>query len=88
MKYIIVLCLLLSPVIAHPFCRAEVGDIKQNVIDKCGYPLSQDEVGYQPINESTYLKIETWVYDNKDGYYLNVWFIANKVFKIESIRKD
>jgi hypothetical protein len=65
----------------------DVGDLKQEVLVKCGTPYSKEEIGY--IDQKTdgnriyVMKIEEWIIEHPNGYYSLV-FEGNRLVKIES----
>ena len=68
----------------------DVGDLKQEVLVKCGTPYSKEEIGYidQETNGSriTVMKVEEWIILVSNEYYSLV-FEGNKLVKIESAGK-
>jgi hypothetical protein len=68
----------------------DVGDLKQEVLVKCGTPISKEEIGY--IDQKTegtrirVMKIEEWIIEVSNQYYSLV-FEGNALVKIESAGK-
>jgi Protein of unknown function (DUF2845) len=68
----------------------DVGDLKQEVLVKCGTPISKEEIGY--IDQKTegtritVMKIEEWIIDVSNQYYSLV-FEGNRLVRIESAGK-
>jgi hypothetical protein len=64
----------------------DVGDLKHEVLVKCGTPISREEIGY--IDQMTrgtrinVMKIEEWIIDVSNQYYSLV-FEGNRLVKIE-----
>jgi hypothetical protein len=68
----------------------DVGDLKQEVLVKCGTPISKEEIGY--IDQKTegtrirVMKIEEWIIEVSNQYYSLV-FEGNALVKIEPAGK-
>jgi hypothetical protein len=65
-----------------------VGDLKIKVLDKCGEPISKEEIGldaHKHRRKDKYRYLEQWIYEFHDGYYDALTFKAGKLIKIESM---
>lgn len=86
--------ILLSPNGAHALrCGSDlvdVGDLKQQVLLKCGEPYSKEEIGYidqeRDGDRIRVMKIEAWIIKISNEYY-SLEFEGNKLVKIESAGK-
>jgi hypothetical protein len=67
----------------------DVGDLKQEILLKCGTPVSKEEIGYideeKDGNRIRVMKIEEWIIVVSKQYYSLV-FEGNALVKIESVR--
>jgi hypothetical protein len=81
---------LILPNLSHALrCGRElidVGDLKQEVLLKCGEPSSKEEIGYidqeRDGSRVKVMKIEEWIIEVSDRYYSLV-FEGNRLVKIE-----
>ena len=68
-----------------------VGDLKQEILLKCGTPISKEEIGYideeKDGNRIRVMKIEEWIIVVSKQYYSLV-FEGNALVKIESVGKN
>jgi hypothetical protein len=68
----------------------DVGNLKHEVLVKCGTPISKEEIGY--IDQKTegtritVMKIEEWIIEVSNLYYSLV-FEGNRLVRIESAGK-
>ena len=68
----------------------DVGNLKHEVLVKCGTPISKEEIGY--IDQKTegtritVMKIEEWIIEVSNQYYSLV-FEGNRLVRIESAGK-
>ena len=65
-----------------------VGDLKIKVLDKCGEPISKEEIGldtYKRRRKDKYRYLEQWIYEFHPGYYDVLTFKSGKLIKIESM---
>ena len=68
----------------------DVGDLKQEILLKCGTPFSKEEIGYidevKDGNRIRVMKIEEWILVVSNQYFSLV-FEGNTLVKIESVGK-
>lgn len=63
-----------------------VGDPKIKILDKCGEPITKDEIEINPtFRRNTYRFIEQWTYSFHYGYYDILHFKGGKLIKIDPI---
>ena len=66
----------------------DVGDLKQEILLKCGTPFSKEEIGYidevKDGNRIRVMKIEEWILVVSNQYFSLV-FEGNALVKIESV---
>jgi Protein of unknown function (DUF2845) len=65
-----------------------VGDLKIKVLDKCGEPISKEEIGlnaYKRRQGKNVRFLEQWIYEFHHGYYDVLTFKGGKLVKIESM---
>lgn len=69
------------------------GDLALQVREKCGYPVSEELIGYtlRPApygigNEREY-KIEQWIYGPDQGYYHVLRFEAGRLRDIDNVKQ-
>ena len=65
-----------------------VGDLKVKVLDKCGEPISKEEIeldSYGHRRKDNYRFLEQWIYEFHYGYYDVLTFKGGKLIKIESM---
>ena len=66
-----------------------VGDLKIKVLDRCGEPISKEEIELDPYRRkgrnSKYRFLEQWIYEFHYGYYDVLTFKGGKLIKIESM---
>ena len=66
-----------------------VGDLKIKVLDRCGEPISKEEIELDSYRRkggnSKYRFLEQWIYEFHYGYYDVLTFKGGKLIKIESM---
>ena len=65
-----------------------VGDLKVKVLDRCGEPISKEEIGlnsYKHRQGKNVRFLEQWIYEFHTGYYDVLTFRGGKLIKIESM---
>lgn len=66
-----------------------VGDLKIKVLDRCGEPISKEEIELDSYKHRSrnhnYRFIEQWIYEFHYGYYDILTFKGGKLIKIESM---
>ncbi|MET1081400.1 MAG: DUF2845 domain-containing protein [Pseudomonas sp.] len=68
-----------------------LNDYAGEVLDKCGAPQSQTELGYREVVDAYGYRseqpAEEWVYGPRSGMYYYLQFVGGYLTKIESKRK-
>ena len=65
-----------------------VGDLKIQVVNKCGKPISKEKIELDSSKHrrrDNYRFIEQWIYELHHGYYDVLTFKGGKLIKIESM---
>jgi hypothetical protein len=65
-----------------------VGDLKIKVLDRCGEPISKEEIeldSFKSRRKDNYRFLEQWIYELHYGYYDVLTFKGGKLIKIESM---
>jgi hypothetical protein len=93
LSWAILSLLLVAPAFAGSSIRCgnylvSVGDLKIKVLDRCGEPISKEEIG---LNSHKHRRgknirfLEQWIYEFHHGYYDVLTFKGGKLVKIESM---
>jgi hypothetical protein len=65
-------------------------DTTSEVLDKCGEPVSRNDLGYREVvdkyNQRNEVLVEEWVYGPNNGMYQFLRFEGNRLRNIESKR--
>ncbi|ROM76841.1 hypothetical protein BK654_15110 [Pseudomonas brassicacearum] len=64
-----------------------VGDRASEVLQKCGQPVAQDDLGYKrSVNRREEYPVEEWTYGPNSGMYQYLRFEGNRLVQITSKR--
>lgn len=67
-----------------------LGDTSGEVLDKCGEPVSREDLGYMEVIDEYYqrseVRVEEWVYGPRNGMYHFLRFEGSRLRNIDSKR--